>query len=337
MNADRVLSVTAPTLDWNGSETLQLIVTDPGGLKDTMQVVYTVTPVNDSTKFVQPLPGLSFNEDDSLAYAKSEWFPYVEDADNPDSTLTLTAFGGHHVQVIQDAKTCLFWAPQDWFGRDTLLLTASDGQFTDSAFFFVEVRAVDDAPVISGLPEQITFDSDTSYQMNMAEYVSDVDSPDSVLVWSFEADNDSLVVSFDAKTGLLTLSAPEFGGDVTLFCTVTDDSGATDSDTIQVTVNLVTGIQDRMANLPKKYELNQNYPNPFNPATHIKFALPEGGKVKLEVYNILGKKIATLVDGFKPAGYHVVTFDARRFSSGMYFYKLQTKKYVKVRKMILMK
>ncbi len=337
VSLDRVLTVTPPSADWNGAETLIFTVTDAGGLKDTMQALFKVTPVNDSTKFVQELPVLAFNEDDTLAFAKSGWFPYVEDADNPDSTLTLTAFAGKYVQVTQDAKTCVFKAPADWFGQDTLMLTASDGQYADSAYFYVTVRPVNDAPVISGLPDEISFDSDTTYQLVMKEYAQDVDSPDSLLVWSFEADNDSLIISYDAKTSVLTLSAPDFGGQVALICTVSDDSAASVSDTIRVQVNLVTGIANEQAGLPKKYELGQNYPNPFNPATNIKFALPEGGKVKLEVYNILGKKIATLVDGYKPAGYHVVKFDARRFSSGLYFYKLQTKDYVKVRKMVLMK
>ena len=89
--------------------------------------------------------------------------------------------------------------------------------------------------------------------------------------------------------------------------------------------------------LPEKYELYQNYPNPFNPSTNIKFNLPEAGDARLFVYNILGEQIATLANGFHDAGLHNINFNAVNFSSGTYLYRLETKNYVQVMKMILIK
>jgi hypothetical protein len=85
------------------------------------------------------------------------------------------------------------------------------------------------------------------------------------------------------------------------------------------------------------FELRQNFPNPFNPTTQIRFSLAEQSQVTLKVYNILGKEIATLVNDLKGAGTHEISFDGTGFSSGVYFYTLQTGKFTETRKMILMK
>lgn len=89
--------------------------------------------------------------------------------------------------------------------------------------------------------------------------------------------------------------------------------------------------------LPNKIELSQNYPNPFNPTTTIVFSLPKQSNVKLDVYNILGQKVATLVDGVQNAGYHSVEFNADNFASGIYIYRLSTDNKVISKKMQLIK
>ncbi len=89
--------------------------------------------------------------------------------------------------------------------------------------------------------------------------------------------------------------------------------------------------------LPNEIMLHQNYPNPFNPTTVIGFQLPESGVVKLDVFDMLGRKIATLVDGKMAPGIHEVTFDATNFSSGVYLYRLQTGQFSKTRQFSLIK
>lgn len=94
--------------------------------------------------------------------------------------------------------------------------------------------------------------------------------------------------------------------------------------------------------LPKQVELAQNYPNPFNPATTIRFGLPEESPVRLTVFNILGQKIAELVQDVRPAGYHTITWDGRntlgqKVASGIYLYRLETRDLVTTRKMIMLK
>lgn len=91
------------------------------------------------------------------------------------------------------------------------------------------------------------------------------------------------------------------------------------------------------SSLPTSYQLQQNYPNPFNPTTTVAFALPQASHVKLSVFNILGQQVETLVDSDMPAGEHSVEWDAGRFSSGIYFYRLEADGFTQTRKMAFIK
>ncbi len=86
-----------------------------------------------------------------------------------------------------------------------------------------------------------------------------------------------------------------------------------------------------------EYVLEQNYPNPFNPSTKIKFDLPKPELVKIEVYNLLGRKIETLISRVMPAGKHIVEFTANKLPSGVYYYRIQAREFQDVKKMILLR
>jgi hypothetical protein len=85
------------------------------------------------------------------------------------------------------------------------------------------------------------------------------------------------------------------------------------------------------------YELYQNYPNPFNPSTMIRFNLPQSLFVTLKVYDVLGNKVATLIDEYKSAGSYEVEFNAGALSSGIYFYTLKAGSFTQTKKLVLLK
>lgn len=89
--------------------------------------------------------------------------------------------------------------------------------------------------------------------------------------------------------------------------------------------------------LPEEIALDQNYPNPFNPVTTIRYALPESDNVRIDVYNVMGQRVATLVNDHQSAGYHTVTFDGTALASGVYLYRLQAGSTEIVQKMTLVK
>ena len=88
---------------------------------------------------------------------------------------------------------------------------------------------------------------------------------------------------------------------------------------------------------PKEFRLEQNFPNPFNPSTTIQYQLPAAANVTLKVYDILGSEVATLINEKQDAGYKEVKFNASRYASGVYIYRLTADKYVSTKKMMVVK
>jgi len=112
---------------------------------------------------------------------------------------------------------------------------------------------------------------------------------------------------------------------------------------LQTTVNQLTGI-DFSGNepLPAEYVLTQNYPNPFNPTTNFKVGMVKSGEVRVEVFNVLGARVATLMNGTYAPGVYQVSWDGRdesgrEVAGGIYIYRMQTAEFSSVKKMILMK
>ena len=89
--------------------------------------------------------------------------------------------------------------------------------------------------------------------------------------------------------------------------------------------------------LPSVFELSQNYPNPFNPTTIIKYSLPQRSSVTLKVFDALGKEISTLINNEQSAGNYTITYKAESLASGIYFYTIRANKFIKTRKMLLIK
>ncbi|MEA2031096.1 MAG: T9SS type A sorting domain-containing protein [candidate division Zixibacteria bacterium] len=105
-----------------------------------------------------------------------------------------------------------------------------------------------------------------------------------------------------------------------------------------VIVTSPTAVDDNTKNsLPGSFILAQNYPNPFNPTTIIEYSVPTSSHVRLEVFNILGQNVATLVDSYHSSGSYTVDFDASKQSSGIYFYRLIHNEGSETRKMTLVK
>jgi|11_taG_2_1085331.scaffolds.fasta_scaffold00041_6 hypothetical protein len=171
-----------------------------------------------------------------------------------------------------------------------------------------------DASNLSGNTSFELFDSETSsnFDLNIDGSVS------------FDA-------SIDSNTPSSVLNKP-----TTPFSYVGENSSSASRFIINVD-GLALSTDDELG-IPTVVELQQNYPNPFNPSTSIAFGLPQSGKVTLEVFDVLGRKVATLLNGEnKNVGRHTVNFDARNLSSGMYIYRLQTGNTIISKKLTLIK
>lgn len=154
------------------------------------------------------------------------------------------------------------------------------------------------------------------------------DAREIVLSWQAQSFSDGMVYELHGSNGEV-FSLSESGD----YIWNTGDENAPKL----VVVPFGTSNEVQVTELPTEVNLSQNYPNPFNPSTSIRFALPESGTVQLSVFNLLGQKVATLVNEVKPAGYHTVQFDASKLSSGVYLYRIETAGISVIKQMLLIK
>jgi subtilisin-like proprotein convertase family protein len=116
-----------------------------------------------------------------------------------------------------------------------------------------------------------------------------------------------------------------------------DDFGTLRRYTVRITsTSTLTGTETNVTTV-NDYKLSQNYPNPFNPSTKISFSIPKAGFTTLKIYDILGKEVATLINGMQTVGNHTIDFNASSLASGVYFYRLQSNDFVATKRMLLVK
>ena len=120
--------------------------------------------------------------------------------------------------------------------------------------------------------------------------------------------------------------------------------GASDWSTARLfSTGTVLGVVDELAGIPEAFNLMQNYPNPFNPSTNIRYDVPTSAKVKIVIYDILGREVSTLMDGVQVAGRYVTTWNASGLATGVYIYRMEASPqdgssiFTSVKKLLLVK
>ncbi len=337
-----------------------LFIALDGELSDSLPVGITIVPVNDA-----PLA-----RDDSVS--TPEDVPVIisvlandTDPDQDPLTLTAVAQSSHGTVTLDEGDTTVTYAPEaNYFGPDSLTYTVSDtGAVTDTATVWITVTPVNDAPGRFALLGP-GFDSTII-----------VITPDNIgasLVFSWEpavdVDGDSVWYRFDVSE---TLAAIFPGGDTavtevqlayedivshmrgagvtgqlmgiwTVMASDGSDSTPADNGPFGLTLDISTLGIDGQSGVPREFALHQNYPNPFNPRTSLHFDLPRAVKVRLVVYDILGREIRQLVAGSLPAGYHQVDWDGMTSSgkpapSGIYIALMRAPGFLQRVKLVLLR
>ena len=158
------------------------------------------------------------------------------------------------------------------------------------------------------------------------------------------AEGDSLLASVGivnhSPVGETTLDLSAFAGQTVIIEVVDAFQGGWGwlaVDDITITNASITDIASEPSAAPSTFGLMQNYPNPFNPSTTIEYTLGKNTKTEIVVYDLLGNKIATLMDGYQNMGTHKVAWDASGVSAGVYIYQIKTEDFIQSKKMILVK
>ncbi|MEO8664804.1 MAG: T9SS type A sorting domain-containing protein [Ignavibacteria bacterium] len=164
------------------------------------------------------------------------------------------------------------------------------------------------------------------------------EDPDFIMSGSWSGNNTTYTI--DGGTTWITIPGLSGSGGVMILVDRGCIIGQAGSNVYKLNVlySVTTSVvENNISGIPSSFNLSQNYPNPFNPTTNIRYDLPKSGNVVLKVYNELGKEVTTLVNSFRSAGTYELTFNASDFTSGIYFYKLESEGLVSTKKMLLIK
>ena len=322
--------------NWNGTETLTFTVDDNqtrATASDSVDVI--VTPVNDPPTIILP-DDFTFAEDSTLV---EDFAVYIDDVD-PDE-LTLSVTGNTEITVDITGTIVTFGASENWNGNEILTFIVNDNQTRATASDSVDVivMPVNDPPVLIVFsPEELEF---TVYQDSIVTFFVEVEDIDSDLIYAWFVNNDIQTEISDTFIYQFSLL-----GEFEIESEVSDEEYQIDT-IWDVTVEEQVGTENL---IPAVTELRNNYPNPFNPSgagrspeTTIEYSLKEPGNICLEIYNIRGQKVNTLVNEFKDVGYHHIIWNGtddnnQPVGTGVYLYRLKIDdKTVATKKCLLLK
>ena len=225
-------------------------------------------------------------------------------------------------------------------------LRVTDGQFWSELDFITVTVQNNNGPVLDPIGAQYTTEASLDINLSATD-----EGGDDLTFSATSSDPDNVTVSVgdpsvdnDTTTAVLTLSfTEEWSGSAFVTAFVCDGVPShCDSETFLVSVEQGQLGVDDIVVLPEVFVLRQNYPNPFNPVTTIAYDIPKITKVRIDMYNILGQKVRTLVNGtHQPGVYHIRWNGTNDFgnpvSSGMYFYRISSEEFISVKKLVLMK
>lgn len=252
---------------------------------------------------------INYNSSDS--FDTDDWVEFVNSSRNAIDISNWTFIDASHKQTFSfKAETIL--------GSKEYVVIARDlGKFS-ALYPNVEVQSDTMTTGLSGSGESLYLYNSSGYLVDSLTYLDS--SP-----WPTAADGNG---------STLELMSPEFDNGLPEFWESSIGNGTPGAENS----TFITSNEDLEHSDPESFVLYQNYPNPFNPSTKVSFQIPRTSRVTLQVFDVLGRKIATLIAGeIKVSGSHQVTFDASTLSSGLYIYRLEAEGNVFNKTMMLIK
>jgi hypothetical protein len=354
---DRIATISVPSPDWDGSENIWFKACDPGGLCDSNEAIFTVLE-SDFTIDVTP---------ETVAVVRG---------DSGEYDIVLTSINGFasdctlEVSGHPDGSTPTF-DPSVVVPTGSSILTIEIPDTTTSDTFDLTITATevdkgivrsDTVVLIVLLPtwsfmvdaspdtQVVTKGNPTTYDVTIIPNVGFSAACTLYLV------EDSLPAGATAdfapnpilpnETSTLTINTLVTSptGEYHLPIIAVPNEKQADTTYVTLIVEEATDVEDEGEgpNVPDRFALFQNQPNPFNPETKISYNLPQGCEVSLTIYDILGRRVKTLFEGYQNAGIHSLLWngrddEGRQLSSGVYFYRLQAGELNQTRKMALVK
>ena len=335
---ERIRLSAAP--DWNGRSRIAFVI-DDGGLRDTSLTEIRVTPVNDAPRW-KALPDTHIVEDRSLTLPLAFIHRFVSDPDAGDS-IAIDVKAGKNIYMEEKGDTLILWPEPDWYGQESLELTASDGKKTVKKTWKMPVKAVNDPPYFTmSLPDSLSFQANSSDTLIFEDIVYDIDNDISDLVWEITPGRIVRYFIDDDMGGAVFYTEKYRSGEDAITIRVTDGH-----DMIVYYMPVFVHEVDRFLSAnPDKLELFPNSPNPFTDFTDIRYSLPASGYVTIRIYDLLGKQIKELANGHHEARNYSVRWYGETESgmpapSGVYLCRMtamvNSERVVMMRKMMLVR
>ena len=283
--------------------------------------------------------------------------------DEEGDAITFSAVPDSNLTASVSSDTLTINPKPDWYGNASIIVIAYDGYSRDSTTFNVTVTSVNDLPIAF---EWVSSTLDTIYisQSNLNENYTlewepskdpiDGDSINYLLYAKigaypaeeiYDTTSTSISISYQEILDGVFEDSPVNAATVRFNVKASDgiDSVDISGDNRLIYVNRYDNyLSTESEKIPTEFALHENYPNPFNPTTTLRFDLPEISDVRLTIFNMLGQKVKTYNMESTPAGYHALKWNATNdygdpVGAGVYLYQLQSKDFVKTRKMVLLK
>lgn len=216
-------------------------------------------------------------------------------------------------------------------GVYTVSMAANKNENTSTFTKENYIEVINNAPIVIRENDTLDVAKNTPNIYDLTQIFMDPNGDPMTYSWS--GNTTDLDVSLQDDSLLVLTPSTDYLGIETLTLVAKDNEDDSTSYTVDVWVS-ETGIAGAV---PAEFTLSQNYPNPFNPTTAINYSLPENTFVTLNVYDLNGHKIRTLVNGLQDAGYYGLNFHAGDLPSGVYLYRLTAGNEVVTKKMVLMK
>ena len=260
------------------------------------------------------------------------------------STLT-DSLGNYEIANLYPGNYILLTIPQDDYLPTFFRYDSTQTMHWKDA----DSVAVDSTGIITGINFTVRAIPDSGANMVSGKVVDNSGSPvNGAMVFATDENQDVYSYGITNQNGNYTItglvpgsysvSTDKYGYTSTQTSAVSLDYSSSYSSTASFSISPETVTSVKQNNVViNNFELNQNYPNPFNPTTIISFTIPNESRVTLKVFNILGKEVATLLDGEKSAGNYNITFNGSNLASGVYFYQLRAGNFTSTKKLILMK
>ena len=359
-----------PLPNFFGDIPMAVTASDGEAVSDTFFTVLSVIPVNDIPEIVNPLADINVEEDADtmmISLSGTETVPYFVDVDGDSIEFDVQVSGSDIFHLMVDGHDIEISFMENMHGSDTIYVSGTDGS---GAFaldtIVVTVSSVNDIPTAFSL---LSPEDSTEVIITQASVLQNVTID---VAWSpsSDADGDTVGYGFVLFSGPYSVSTPalytvdvpitalsiphsaaaallEAAGYQSITCDwmvfATDGQDTTASTEIRtITIDARPVLSTDELAMPEVFALHQNYPNPFNPSTRIKYDLPEAQNVQIMIYDIMGRKVRTLINEYQDIGYRTIRWDAtddfgRAVSAGMYVYTIHAGDFRQVKKMVLLK